>query len=103
MSDVYTNTIIEETPFPNDEQAVLSTELTSGSTNVPTNTQTKDSTYPTRKIATELIGSALNTKSKKILKEFEFTGLNNMDFVTSGYYKREKFPLPKGEVNQKND
>ena len=28
--------------------------------------------------------------SKKMIEDFEFTGLNNIDFITSGFYKENK-------------
>ena len=28
--------------------------------------------------------------SKKTIKDFEFTGLNNVDFITSNFYKENK-------------
>jgi hypothetical protein len=61
----------QDNPFPQEvTQSVVTTE---GSTSVATPTTTTEKTFPTRKIATELISSALNTKSKKILQELELT------------------------------
>lgn len=45
----------------------------SGGTNELETTKIVDQSLPTKKIAVELISSALNTRSKKILGEFEFT------------------------------
>ena len=73
MADkVYTNEVVPENPYPG--EVVESTVVTSsqeGKGDIYTSSTTKEKTYPTRKIATELIGSALNTRSKKVLQEFE--------------------------------
>lgn len=71
MADVYTNQVVQDTPFP-DEDAIVSTTPASES-GVQTNTTTKPKSFPTKRIAVELIGSVLNTKSRKILQAFEFT------------------------------
>lgn len=69
---VFTPEVIQETPFPGEPElpAILQPTPPAG-THTPT--VAKEKNFPTRKIAVELIGSALNTKSKKILQEFEFT------------------------------
>jgi len=69
---VYSPEVIEETPFPGaDEHFTDVSQSTSNDTYSP---QTiKNNKPPTRRIATELIGQALNTRSKKILQEFELT------------------------------
>lgn len=69
---VYYPEVIQETPFPNQTTVVGST-TTQASGEVSTADKTKQVSFPTKKIAVEVIGSALNTKSRKILKEFEFT------------------------------
>lgn len=69
---VYSNTIIEETPFPNEEEQVVTTSDKTGS-NTYTNKTTQPVSFPTKRIAVEVIGTALNTKSLKILQKFEFT------------------------------
>jgi hypothetical protein len=67
---VYTPEIIEDNPFPNEEsQSVIVQESSSKGNYTPATT--KPTSFPTRKIAVELIGQALNTRSKKILQEFE--------------------------------
>lgn len=70
---VYTPTTIEETPLPT-EQGVESNGTPGGGgvaaqTYAPTTTRPKG--IPKKIIAYESIGSALNTKSRKILGEFE--------------------------------
>ena len=68
---VYTPEVVVENPFPGGDIPVpVSQSQTPAGTYTPT--ATKPKSFPTRKIATELIGSALNTRSKKILQEFEF-------------------------------
>ncbi len=63
---------IEEIPFPQEEAKDLSiTQSSSGGVYKPA--EIKGQIFPTKKIAVELIGSSLNTKSKKILAEFQFT------------------------------
>ena len=69
--DLYEPEIVAETPFPQEE--VQSVTQTQGTSTVATPTTTKEKNFPTRKIATELMSTALNTKSKKILQEFELT------------------------------
>ncbi len=69
--DVYEPEIVPDNPFP--QEVVESVSETSGSGDVVTQTTTKEKSFPTKRIATELISTALNTKSKKILQEFELT------------------------------
>jgi|TARA_Y100000310_G_scaffold110581_1_gene108953 hypothetical protein len=81
MPDVYEFETIEETPFPG-EPAVLSTRsrATGG---VVTPTAIKDKTFPTKKVSHELLSTALNTRSRKILQEFDLQqsgGLKVGDF-----------------------
>ena len=68
---VYTNTVVEDNPFPG-EPALLDISPVSqeGVFNAKVS---KDKTFPKKKIATELLSQALNTRSRKILGEFEFT------------------------------
>ena len=70
---VYVPQTISENPFPQ-EAGVVSfapSQTTGNDTYSPQVTQNQ--TPPTKRIAVELIGSALNTKSRKILQKFEFT------------------------------
>lgn len=75
MSDIgqiYTPETVQETPFPQEDPLNYGlSQSTSGGTY--TTVQTKDQSFPTKRIAVELLSSVLNTKSKKILQEFEFT------------------------------
>jgi hypothetical protein len=62
--------VAEDNPFPNEEsQSVIVQESSPKGNYTPATT--KPTSFPTRKIAVELIGQALNTRSKKILQEFE--------------------------------
>jgi len=75
MSDdkVYNPEEIEDSPFPN-EDTIESFDVSQSTSGDKINAQQiKDQKMPSRRIAQELIGTALNTKSQKILKEFEFT------------------------------
>ena len=73
MSDVKTlyPEVIEEQPFPQEGEAEVSPSQKTTTTLTPTTI--KDKGFPTKRIAVELIGSALNTKSRKILAEFALT------------------------------
>jgi hypothetical protein len=72
MTDrVYEPEVQQDNPFPSG--VVESVSQTQGSGNTITPTTTKEKSFPTRRIATELISTALNTKSKKIMQEFELT------------------------------
>lgn len=69
---VYTPTVISDNPFPSqDGQENYSDASSSGETVKAEKIQ--DQGLPTKRIAVELISSALNTKSKKILAVFELT------------------------------
>jgi hypothetical protein len=63
--------VVEENPFPGEVAPIVPTTQSPAGTFTPT--VAKEKSFPTRKVAVELIGSALNTRSKKILQEFEFT------------------------------
>jgi hypothetical protein len=51
----------------------ISLNINESSGNDLKTTTIEDQSLPTKKIAVELLSSALNTRSKKILQEFEFT------------------------------
>lgn len=71
---VYSPETIPDQPFP--QQGVAdygATTPSSGGGQVFSPTETKQQTFPTKKIATELLSSALNTRSQRIIKEFQFT------------------------------
>lgn len=72
IGKVYTPIVIEDTAFPQQGQIEFATTTpSSGGTYKPT--EIKDQSLPTKRIAVELLGQALNTRSRKILAEFQFT------------------------------
>ena len=69
---VYTPQVIDDTPFP--QEGVLDQTVTQASSNGTYKpTETKEQSFPTKKVAVELLSTSLNTRSKKILSEFQFT------------------------------
>lgn len=69
---VYKPIEISDNPLPGEtETSVSSSQPKSGG--VYSAGKTKDNAFPVKKIAMELMSVALNTKSRKILAEFEFT------------------------------
>ena len=69
---VYTPQVIDDTVFPQEEVEGISVSQSKSGDNYSPQT-TKEQSFPTKRIAVETIGSSLNTKSKKIMGEFEFT------------------------------
>lgn len=68
---VYTPQEISDNPFPASE--AVSLQATTGTAGaVVTAKAVKDTPFPTKRVAVELLSTALNTKSKKILQEFQF-------------------------------
>ena len=82
MEEVYTNEVIVDNPFPGEpEPAILPGQPNPAGTF--TATTTKEKTFPKKRTAVELLSTALNTRSKKILQEFELAqsgGLKIGDF-----------------------
>ena len=71
---VYTQEVIEDTAFPNQAGAITYVESdSSANAEISTQTTIKEQAIPTKKLATELISSVLNTKSRKIVGEIQFT------------------------------
>lgn len=68
---VYTPEVIQENPFPGEVAPVTTTPNSPSGVYTPKTESEKR--FPIKKVATELISTALNTKSKKILQAFEFT------------------------------
>jgi len=69
---VYKPEEVQDAPFPNqDQQDTGSTQSTSDGVFTPK--ETKDLPFPRKRIASEVIGATLNTSSRKILAEYEFT------------------------------
>lgn len=66
---LYTPEIISENPFPGQVNILSSqSESSTGGTYSPTTT--KEKTFPKKRMAEELLSTALNTRSRKILQEF---------------------------------
>lgn len=71
MNDkVYTQEIVAENPFPGEVVQTVS-DSTSGTKDNYTPTTTKEKNLPKKRTAVELLSTALNTRSRKILQEFE--------------------------------
>lgn len=69
---VFTNEVIEETPFPGGDVASVPTSERPPAGTFQ-NKVAKEKSFPTQRIAVELLSTSLNTKTKKIIKEFQFT------------------------------
>jgi len=69
---VYTPEVVADVGFPTSETIDSSVSQTTGNDTYSPQT-TKATSFPKKIIAQETIGSALNTKSRKILADFEFT------------------------------
>ena len=72
---VYTPTIVQEVAFPLEEESIGSESATNttSSGGVYEQRETPAQPFPVSRIATELMSTALNTRSKRILAEFQFT------------------------------
>lgn len=93
---IYTQQTISDIPFPQKEEQYLS--VSSGNTtkdqNQPATIQNNG--FPTKLVARETISSSLNTKSRKIQAEYQFT--------ESGALRIGKFELGvSGEMNLSPD
>lgn len=79
---VYSQEVVPSNPFPG--QPLLTTPTTqSNPSGVFTQTETKNKVFPTKRTAVELLSTALNTRSRKILEEFQLQqsgGLRIGDF-----------------------
>jgi len=70
---IYTPEEITESPFPQEVADVIPVESDVSSKDTHSPATIKGAGFPQRVIAQETISQALNTKSKKILQEFQFT------------------------------
>ena len=72
---VYSNETISDTPFPNNTDATTVTDTTnSGTSNTPAgNSNIPSQSLPLQVQAQELLSTSLNTRTKKIIQEFQFT------------------------------
>lgn len=64
---------IESSPFPGEAEIIIPQAQT-GSKDIISPTTTKPKVMPTKRTAVELLSSALNTRSKKVLGNFELVG-----------------------------
>lgn len=71
-NQIYTPTVIPDVLFPQDTAQSANTSQ-AASEGVYGPTTTSDTVFPTPNIASEVIGDTMNTTSKKILQEFQFT------------------------------
>lgn len=72
---IFTQEVIPDNPLPG-QTGVVTIEATSSSpdkSGMATQSKIQEQWVPTKKIATELLSDNLNTRSKKILAEFQFT------------------------------
>lgn len=69
---VYEQEIIDDTPFTTEGEVDLNVSQKT-SNDVYSSQTIKEHEFPVKRTAVELLSTALNTKSKRILKEFEFT------------------------------
>jgi|TARA_Y100000034_G_scaffold52172_1_gene64100 hypothetical protein len=80
---VYHPTVIEDTPFPGQEgEVILADSQAKNGVHSPNTIKGKQ--FPRKRVAVELLGSALNTRSRRILAEFQFT---EMGAIQIGKYK----------------
>ncbi len=79
---VYYPEEIQDTPFPGEESQFDSQDNQSGDTVNPTTI--KDTSFPQKRIAQETISQSLNTRSRRILAEFQFT---EMGAIQIGKYQ----------------
>lgn len=70
---VYYPETIEENPFPEEDNIVNFSPSQKTSNDEYSSETVKAGSFPTRRVAYEVLSSALNTKSRKILAEFQFT------------------------------
>lgn len=69
----YTPETIADTPFPIQEETIASDETDSSTKESSKPKTIKEVPLPMRKVAQELLSTALNTSTRKILAEFQFT------------------------------
>lgn len=79
---VYYPEVIQDTPFPNDEGMVDNPSADGGETIAPATI--KDQSFPVKRIAQETVSQSLNTRSRRILAEFQFT---EMGAIQIGKYQ----------------
>lgn len=70
---VYEPETIPDTPFPQEGPVDYGSVTPTGGGQTLSPTTTKEQTFPKKRVAVELLSTALNTRTRKILQEFEFT------------------------------
>lgn len=71
---IYTPEVITENALPSDDTTVSSTSSSETTTSdISTPTTIKETAVPSKRVATELISTVLDTKRQKIQGEFQFT------------------------------
>lgn len=68
---IYTPTVLEDAPFP--QETIESDVISVVSGDIQRPATIKEQSFPVKRISVETIGSSLNTKSRKILQEYSFT------------------------------
>src|SRR3990167_8581453 len=66
----YQQEIIQDSPFPGEPQ-LIPLPSQANPAGIFSQTTTKEKTFPKKRTAVELLSTALNTRSKKVLQEFE--------------------------------
>jgi len=69
---IYHAEVIQEVPFPGQIGDTIISDSQKPNQQIFTQQIVKDQGFPTKKVAQELLSSALNTRSKKVLAEFQF-------------------------------
>ena len=67
---VFEPEVITESPYPNEVASSVPTNEQSSATGTFTSQTIKETKLPQKKISHELISTAMNTKSRKVLEEF---------------------------------
>lgn len=72
---IYTQEVIEDAPFPNQDLGDVLTVSQTGSNSNPVygSPTIKNNPVPKKRVAQELVSEKLNTRTRKILASFEFT------------------------------
>lgn len=68
---VYVQEIVNETPFPGDSLILPQSPTPNGQSGNYTPSKVTDRLFPIKRTSVELLSQALNTRSKKVLQEFE--------------------------------
>lgn len=70
---IYTSEVIEDMPFPEQSGEANLNSSSGKSGDTYTAEKISDQPLPSKKVAHELLSQALNTRSRKVLAEFQFT------------------------------